>query len=377
MELNGTTLYTGGGFTLVSPGRPTVRRRPRLVGLDTTATGPDAQYVTSFAPRWIGQVLDLDVDSSGIAAAGDGEFEGEEDEPVSRVAFFPRLISVPPRPPIDIGATVTGGNPPFATVVLRWNPPILGARPDRILLEAGTTPGGTQISGGINAGGGSGASFTNVPLGTYYLRARAQNDFGTSSVSNETAVTVGSGCTSPLDPPSDLTVTVAGSQLTLNWIGATGGAVSSYRVEAGLSPGSAQYMITVNATETSYSVSVPPGVYYARIRALGACGDSATSNEVQIVVGSATPPPDAPVDLAASAAGGNVTITWSAPGGQNGYILEAGFAPGATNAAVLPLGNVTSFAVGGVPSGVYFIRVRGVNAAGAGAASDEVMLVVP
>jgi hypothetical protein len=380
MELDGTTLYTGGAFTLVSPGRPTVRRRPRLVGLDTTAMGPDALYVSSFAPRWIGQVLDLDFDPGGIAAVGDGEFEGEEDEPVSRVAFFPRLINVPPRPPTDLSASVTGnltGPSPLATVTLRWSPPVLGARPDRFVLEAGTTPGGTQISGGINAGTGNSQSFANVPAGTYYLRARAQNAQGTSEVSAETVVTVNSSCNAPVDPPSDLVATVAGSLLSLSWTPASGGTISGYRIEAGMAPGSSQYQVPVNATDASYSVSVPPGVYYARVRALATCGDSLTSNEVQVIVGGATPPPGAPQDFGGSVTGNTVTLGWSAPGGQTGYQLEAGSAPGSSNIAVLTLGNVTTFSTAGVPSGNYFLRVRARNAAGLGPASEEFLLVVP
>ena len=375
IDLDGTTLYTGGRFTLISPGRPSVRRRPRLVGLDTTLTGPDAVYVTSFAPRWIGEIQDVDFDDDGIVAAGNGRFDGEEDEPVSRVAFFPRLFNLPPARPADLALHLT----PLGAIKnlnLRWSPPILGARPNRYLLEAGTTPGGTEITPGLDVGAGTGWAVT-VPLGTYYLRLRARNAFGTSPPTAETVLRITTSCDTMPDAPADLVAAVSGSLVTLGWTPAGGGPITGYRVEAGLSPGSAEYLVAVNATESSYSVSVPPGVYYARVRALGACGDNGTSNEAQIVVGGAAAPPAAPFDPSATVNGSTVGITWTAPGGQTGYQLEAGTAPGLTNAAVLTLGNVTTFTAPGVPSGAYFVRIRARNAAGLGPASDEVLVIVP
>jgi predicted phage tail protein len=57
------------------------------------------------------------------------------------------------------------------------------------------------------------------------------------------------------------------------------------------------------------------------------------------------------------------------------YVVEAGTAPGATLVS-LPAGTGTSFSVPGVPNGVFYIRVRAVNAAGTGPASNEATLTV-
>jgi 5-hydroxyisourate hydrolase-like protein (transthyretin family) len=91
--------------------------------------------------------------------------------------------------------------------------------------------------------------------------------------------------------------------------------------------------------------------------------------------------PNAPSNLRIVTANSTATFTWTAPSLQNGgvptsYLLEAGFSPN-TTAVTLPIpGTGTTFAVPGVPPGRYFVRVKGVNAHGTGAASNEVLLVV-
>ncbi|MEZ5285536.1 MAG: fibronectin type III domain-containing protein [Vicinamibacterales bacterium] len=63
-------------------------------------------------------------------------------------------------------------------------------------------------------------------------------------------------------------------------------------------------------------------------------------------------------------------------GPASSCVLEAGSAPGLANLANTP---VTSpgFVAGGIPSGVYYVRVRAINAAGPGAATPDVTVVVP
>jgi hypothetical protein len=57
-------------------------------------------------------------------------------------------------------------------------------------------------------------------------------------------------------------------------------------------------------------------------------------------------------------------------------VIEAGSAPGLSNLAVV--GHPTTAAsFSGVAPGTYYVRVRGVNAQGAGFASNEVTVVVP
>ena len=117
---------------------------------------------------------------------------------------------------------------------------------------------------------------------------------------------------------------------------------------------------------------MPPGTYFVRVRGISASGVSDPSNEI-VVQGAQVP--GAPSNLLASGKGSSVSLTWSAPAGQpvSGYLVEAGSAPGRSDVGVLSVGNVTAFATV-APPGVYYVRVRAVNAQGAGAASNEVVI---
>jgi predicted phage tail protein len=106
---------------------------------------------------------------------------------------------------------------------------------------------------------------------------------------------------------------------------------------------------------------------------------SSPSNEVSVTVVPTGPMPDAPTNLVATAIGSTVTFAWTAPAGTaaSDYRVEAGSAPGLSDLANFATGSTTTSFMGtGVGAGTFFIRVRAVNAAGAGSASNEVRLVV-
>jgi hypothetical protein len=90
--------------------------------------------------------------------------------------------------------------------------------------------------------------------------------------------------------------------------------------------------------------------------------------------------PGAPGNLVATAAGGTVTLSWTAPASADpvlAYVIEAGSFPGAANLANFSTGSpATVFTASGVGAGIYYVRVRAATAAGAGPASNEATLVV-
>ncbi len=87
--------------------------------------------------------------------------------------------------------------------------------------------------------------------------------------------------------------------------------------------------------------------------------------------------PNAPTALAAAVSGSTVTLTWSGPGGVvNAYVLEAGTAPGLSNAANGIVGVSPSYVATAVPPGVYFVRVRALDGSGLGPASNEIQVNV-
>jgi hypothetical protein len=84
--------------------------------------------------------------------------------------------------------------------------------------------------------------------------------------------------------------------------------------------------------------------------------------------------PGRPTRLVGTVVGSTVHLRWSGPisgGPVSGYIVEAGLARGAT-ALTTRVGAVTSVSFPAVAPGTYFVRVRGTNAAGNGAATDDV-----
>src|SRR5262249_59673053 len=119
--------------------------------------------------------------------------------------------------------------------------------------------------------------------------------------SNEVQVLVGvQSCTAAPSPPAGLVANIAGSTVVLAW-GAAGGAPTSYTIEAGSSTGLSDLAIVDTLVlATSDTATAGAGTYYVRVRAKNACGTSAPSNEVVVVVRNASPcqPPGAPTRLA-------------------------------------------------------------------------------
>jgi hypothetical protein len=94
-------------------------------------------------------------------------------------------------------------------------------------------------------------------------------------------------------------------------------------------------------------------------------------------LGPRTAPPGQPLLFTATSAASVVTFAWIAPfdgGAPTSYLVEAGLAPG-TTALTLPATGL-GLTVPGAPPGRFFVRVRAVNAFGAGPPSDEVALTI-
>jgi hypothetical protein len=73
-----------------------------------------------------------------------------------------------------------------------------------------------------------------------------------------------------------------------------------------------------------------------------------------------------------------VALAWSAArGGPTSYVLQASHAPGGSDVPETTIGNLLTVTINGVTPGTYYARLRGRNACGAGAASNEIVVVVP
>jgi hypothetical protein len=119
--------------------------------------------------------------------------------------------------------------------------------------------------------------------GTYLTRIRAVNACGVSPPSVEVPVTL--GCTAQSVIPAGLTVVKTAGTAVFSWTPPLG--ALSYRLRVGTAPGAANAADLDVGSGTSLAVSlagVPPGLYYARVVAISACGVSAPSNDVAVAV---------------------------------------------------------------------------------------------
>lgn len=273
--------------------------------------------------------------------------------------------------PRNLSASVTG-----STVTLAWQGPASGISGYRI--EVGSGPGQSNVAV-LDAGTATTYSVAGVSDGTYYVRVRSLTSSGGSAPSNEVVLTVGGGGAGPLGAPTNLTASVSGSTVALNW--QAPGAVSGYRIEVGRGP--AQTNVAVVDTGPATSVNVPgvtEGTYYVRVRSLTSSGASAPSNEVVVTVGASGGGGGgsltAPSNLSASVSGSTVALSWQASGPVSGYRIEVGRGPGQTNVAVVDAGPATTVGVTGVTEGTYYVRVRGLSPAGVSPPSNEVIVTV-
>ena len=277
----------------------------------------------------------------------------------SRLAVFP-LTGV--AAPANLRARAEGPN-----TVFTWDamvPPPAGG----YVIEGGFAAGGTA---GVLAVGNTTSLALPMPAGPAFIRVRAQ---GSTEVSNE----VVAGCFAPPLPPTALTTSLTGTNLSLAWT-APAGAVTAFSFSAGTTAGSSNAAtVALPGTQTSIGGSVPGGTFFARVTATNACGTSGPSGEVFFTIGAPDPLPAAPTNLAASVSGSTVSLSWTAPAGAvTGYVLEGGTAPGLANIGTIQLGAVTSFAIPGAPPGAYALRVRAITSGGSGATSSDVVVVVP
>lgn len=163
-------------------------------------------------------------------------------------------------------------------------------------------------------------------------------------------------------------------QVRLSWAAPTGGArLVDYVLTAGSSEGARDYLTwTGTATSVTTAGAVPQGEYYVRVAARNSSGVGPPSSELLVRLGApASAPPGAPGTLVADVDGQRLRLAWGEAAGASSYLLDIGFAPGGPyttrNIGGLPRFDVTA------PAGTYYLRVRGLNGAGVGQPSNEVV----
>lgn len=287
-------------------------------------------------------------------------------------------------------APVLNNNQPVlnsgSTLTLSWTAPAAGT-PTSYLVEASSAPGGPANLASFNTGSTQTSLVVpGVPDGVYYVRVRGVDGSGASAPSNEVQVIVGTIAVCP-SAPRAFAAAAGGNTVSLSWQAPASGTTTSYVLQAGTAPGLANLVNTdLGSTALGFAAgNVPPGTYYLRVLARGPACAAPTfagpaSNEVALTVGTAAL--GAPVlnnNLPVQSSGPTLTLSWAAPasGVPTSYLVEAAITPGGAAFTSFNTGNaLTSVAIPNVPAGTYYIRVRGVDAAGPGPASNEVALTV-
>lgn len=323
---------------------------------------PAAAEPTSSAIRWIHP----ESTDFGLLELSD---QDDGDAGPNRVRFHASGAGVNPRAPRDLTARYAGLN-----VFLSWTEPLVGDV-ESYVIRAGPVSGQSTLAD-FDTGSTSTTYLAAAAEGVYYVRVHARTAEGLSPPSNEVAFALAPhGCNGPPAAPAGLSGVAGRTGAVLEWgiaIGAT-----SYVVEAGSAPGASDLARLPVGARLRYQTAAPAGTYFVRVHGLNACGQGSASNEIVLTVGG--PPPAPPTGLRAIVDGTTVTLSWEPPaGGSAGtyFRLEAGSGPGLANLATT-VTSLTTLVVPGVPRGTYYVRARAGNAYGLGAATPDIVVIVP
>jgi hypothetical protein len=188
----------------------------------------------------------------------------------------PRCAGIPGTP--HFTGSVTG-----STVTLLAGGGPTGCTYDRIDIEVGSSPGASDIL--TFPAPASLFSTPNVPPGTYYLRARAVNAFG-SQVSQEIPLFVPGGCLPSPQPPLGFKASVGPGTVTLSWSQTVLTGITFYQIlvvepaNGGLAEGYDLIgTVLLPPQTTSVSAPVPPGTYRVFLVSGGPCGRTELAEE--------------------------------------------------------------------------------------------------
>ncbi|HQZ38552.1 MAG TPA: hypothetical protein PLH72_05890 [Vicinamibacterales bacterium] len=167
-------------------------------------------------------------------------------------------------------------------VRLSWSPPTGGPVPGGYVVEA--APAGSAVFAPVPQVFVPELRVSSVPAGTWHARVRAVTAGGAGAPSDIVTITAVS-CTTAPSAPSSLALMATGRLLTLQWTPPGIGGAAEYVVEAGTAPGLTNLArLGTGGSAPSFQSPVPAGVFFVRVRAKNACGESPPSNEKAVVV---------------------------------------------------------------------------------------------
>lgn len=254
----------------------------------------------------------------------------------------------------------TNGN----VVTLSWSA-TAGAAGYR--LDAGYASGNYNLAS-IPVGPITALSPIALPNGVYFVRIVA-------IPSNEASAEVRIQLPPAPAAPTNLQVARNGNSIVAAWTpGAGGGAVSTYQVRVGLTPGATNFIFPT-AGPSFVAGPVPTGTFYLRVVATNAAGVSDASNEVTLnMVQGACDPPPSPA-LTASAFSTFLSVGWAPIPGVSTMVFDVGL-NGSPYIANLPLPAAAGGVATTVGLGTYTLSGRAVFSCGSVSAPSVVTVVV-
>lgn len=363
----GDVVYLAGGFGSVGG-----ESRPGIAMVDALANGG---ALRSWEPDDVSGGAISVIDTSEEAVLFGGLLYDANWVEIGAVLYPNTTAPGAPRPPTPPTVLVRGSQ-----LTLTWSAPPLGSRPTAYVVEGGSGPGRSDLANFATGSTETTLTAGGLGPGTYYVRLRSRNANGTSPASLEQAFVVGAaGCSGPPLAPLDLRATVSGTSVTLGWRASPQSIPTTYRLLAGSASGLSNLGTFNVGGVTLFTTTAAPGAYFVRVQAVNPCGAGVPSAETVAVIGSPVVPPGPVFGLESAVAGSTVSLSWGTPSVGTGpfqYRVEAGSAPGLSNLASVVVAT-PAFSAGGVPPGVYYVRVRALTAAGVSPAGNEVIVVVP
>ena len=258
-------------------------------------------------------------------------------------------------------------------ITISWQT-VEGAASYEIWARQGAGPW-TQVDGGTLTSTSTSFTHTSLTAGeTYFFTAKSVSSDGIKSTwAPQAQATVNADILAPV-----LTITEGANQITISWEAVTGAA--TYELWAWETTADWDQLDDGSLSATSYDhTGLTAGLtYHYQMRGLTASGAAGPwSDQAHATVAADLDPPA----LAATAAAGQVTLTWQTVTGANGYEIWAGQRGGEWQKA--HTGSLastdTSFIHGGLSGGeTYYFAGRSVTTSGAlGLFGAEVEATVP
>ena len=211
-------------------------------------------------------------------------------------------------------------------------------------------------------------TYSNLPIGSYDIRVRADSYYGSSDWAYLYNIIMSAIPSQILN----LTGSVGNEQVQLSWSAPFDGGspITSYEYKKNNDPWiSTGVLSPTSVTITNLTNGTP---YTFKVRAVNANGNGPDSNSVSLTPANV---PDAPTNLTGIAGAQQVDLSWAAPSNQGGSAITD-YKYNVNGGTYISIGSTnTTHNVPGLQNGIlYAFKVRAVNAIGDGNESNPISL---